>query len=133
MEIIPLIDVVFFLLATFVLFTLAMERLGVFEVPLPQGQTVLNDDPILFIQAREHGAYEVRVGRDGSSEVLARDQLSTRLAEYASSTPRPRVMVQSDERATFGAGVLVLEEVRKARIQQVSIETVRAREPAGTN
>ena len=38
-EIIPLIDVIFFLLATFVLFTLSLNKTGGLAVPLPSAST----------------------------------------------------------------------------------------------
>src|SRR5436189_4127610 len=43
-EIIPLIDVIFFLLATFVLFTLSLNRSGGVKVLLPQAETGLARD-----------------------------------------------------------------------------------------
>ena len=44
-EIIPLIDVVFFLLATFVLFTLSLNKSGGLNVALPQSGTSEARDP----------------------------------------------------------------------------------------
>jgi biopolymer transport protein ExbD len=41
-----------------------------------------------------------------------------------SSQANPRVLVRGDNRAKFGPAVLVLDEVRKAGIEQVSVETV---------
>ena len=41
LEIIPLIDVIFFLLATFVLFTLSLNRSGGLPVTLPVASTVI--------------------------------------------------------------------------------------------
>jgi len=35
-----------------------------------------------------------------------------------------RVLVRGDTRARFGAAIMVLDEVRKAGIDQVSVETV---------
>jgi biopolymer transport protein ExbD len=57
LEIIPLIDVIFFLLATFVLFTLTLQKIRFLELKLPvagrEGSTPAN---LLFLQATEAGA-----------------------------------------------------------------------------
>ena len=36
----------------------------------------------------------------------------------------PRVLIRGDSKAKFGAAVYALDEVRKAQIEQVSVETV---------
>ena len=58
-EIIPLIDVIFFLLATFVLFTLSLKRIKSIPVTLPAAnpspQPPSPDD--VTIQVSDHGTY----------------------------------------------------------------------------
>ena len=41
-----------------------------------------------------------------------------------SSENNPRILIRGDNRARFGAAVFALDEVRKAGIEQVSVETV---------
>ena len=128
-EIIPLIDVVFFLLATFVLFTLSLDKIGALTVPLPKG----GEDPAyttLFLQASDHGMYYWKVGRDGPSELVAAAELASRLEQYKRSVPQPRVLVRGDRTAKFSAAVRALDEVRQAGITQVSLETLVT--PAGS-
>jgi biopolymer transport protein ExbD len=36
----------------------------------------------------------------------------------------PRVFIRGDNKAKLGAAILALDEVRKAGIQQVSVETI---------
>lgn len=125
-EIIPLIDVVFFLLATFVLFTLAMERIKVMPLTLPEGGTLEKaEDLTLFVQAREDGAYTVRQGRDTLPELIVAEMLYFKLQDYKAACPVPRVLIEDDGRAKFGAAMFALDEVRRAEIKQVSIETRR--------
>jgi biopolymer transport protein ExbD len=51
-------------------------------------------------------------------------EIAPRLQNYKTSEPNPRVLIRGDNKARFGAAVLALDEVRKAAIEQVSIETV---------
>ena len=119
-EIIPLIDVIFFLLATFVLFTLSLDKIHSVPVRLPQARANARPDPAdapVVLQISDHGtAYWNR-------ELITRADLAPRLLGYKASTPDPRVLIAGDDRATFGDTVAALDEVRKAGITQVSIET----------
>lgn len=123
-EIIPLIDVVFFLLATFVLFTLSLDKIGAIAVPLPKAG---KEDPAyhtLFIQAADHDMYYWKVGAQGMSELVGAAELAPRLEEYKRSVAQPRVLVRGDRKAKFAAAVRALDEVRLAGIAQVSVETL---------
>jgi biopolymer transport protein ExbD len=125
-EIIPLIDVIFFLLATFVLFTLSLQKIKMIEVPLPvvPPDNYVEKDTTVFIQASADGTFYWKQGRDGAAELITAPELPARLQNYVRSVPEPRVLVRSDRGAKFGAGVLVLDEVRRAGIKQVSVETI---------
>jgi biopolymer transport protein ExbD len=126
-EIIPLIDVIFFLLATFVLFTLSLDKLRSIEVVLPvapPGPPPAGPDEILYLQASEHGTYYWKVGAKSAPEAITAPELGPRLEEYKRSVARPRVFVRGDNRATLGAAVLALDAVREAKIAEVSVETV---------
>ena len=126
-EIIPLIDVVFFLLATFVLFTLAMERLRSLEVPLPVSGRPDAADTTAYVQASEMNTYSWKVGREGVPELIQLAELFPRLAAYRRDVPGARVLVQGDGRATFGSAIVILEQARLAGIREASIETTPAR------
>lgn len=127
-EIIPLIDVVFFLLATFVLFTLSLNTNKVLDLPLPANidrPTPNNDvDTTLYVQASESGTYYFKRGTTGASEVVVSAQLRDKLLAYRNEGGEPRVFIRSDTKAKFGDAVLVLDEVRRAGITQVSVETM---------
>ena len=58
-EIIPLIDVIFFLLATFVLFTLSLSRIQSLPVQLPvaSGTPQKPDDDMVTLQVSDQGTY----------------------------------------------------------------------------
>lgn len=122
-EIIPLIDVIFFLLATFVLFTLSLQKMRSIEVILPGGGKESIEDSTVFIQTSAEGAFYWNKGRDASAELISAAEIGPRLANYKRTVAVPRVLIRTDRAAKFGAAIVVLDEVRKAGIKQVSIET----------
>lgn len=118
-EIIPLIDVIFFLLATFVLFTLSLNRIRSVEVTLPQAGPPVDGPPpeILTIQVSSDGA--IYWNRDP----IDLDELPGRIMSYKQNNTDPKVLIAGDEKARFGTTVMVLDEVRKAGIEKFSVET----------
>lgn len=118
-EIIPLIDVIFFLLATFVLFTLSLNKSGGLPVTLPATNTA---------QARDPGAsVTITIKEDGTlgwdKEPITLDQFLIRLQAYKDTQPDGRVLINGDENALFQQVRYVIDEVRKAGIAKVLIET----------
>jgi biopolymer transport protein ExbD len=118
-EIIPLIDVIFFLLATFVLFTLSLSRIQSVPVQLPVAQpsTQPPDPDLVTLQVSDTGTYF------WNREPITPNEVAPRLHSYKAQVSTPRVLVSGDNRAKFGPTVFVLDEIRKAGIEQVSIET----------
>lgn len=122
-EIIPLIDVIFFLLATFVLFTLSLNRIQSIDVQLPKAveSTGKPDEDIVTLQVSDVGTYYWKVGT-GASELITKEDIVPRLQQL-SQNANARVLIAGDYLARFGPTVLALDEVRKAGISQVSVET----------
>jgi biopolymer transport protein ExbD len=119
-EIIPLIDVIFFLLATFVLFTLSLSRIVSVPVQLPVATPPTNqkpDDDMVTLQVSDTGTYF------WNKEPISSTELEPRLHSYKAQVQTPRVLIAGDNRAHFGPTVYALDQVRKAGIDQVSIET----------
>ncbi|MBI5425991.1 MAG: biopolymer transporter ExbD [Opitutae bacterium] len=118
-EIIPLIDVIFFLLATFVLFTLSLNRINSVPVDLPAGvpQNTSKSEEPTTIQVSEAGNIF------WNRELIDMQELPARIAHYKSQTEDPKILIAGDEKARFGATVQVLDEIRKAGIQKFSVET----------
>jgi biopolymer transport protein ExbD len=119
-EIIPLIDVIFFLLATFVLFTLSLSRIQ--SLPLQLPQAVINnnqkpDDDMVTLQVSDAGTYF------WNKEPMPTSELEPRLRSYKAQTKEPRVLITGDNRAHFGSTVYALDTIRKVGIDQVSVET----------
>lgn len=127
-EIIPLIDVIFFLLATFVLFTLSLQRIADIDVTLPKADPNSRpnpDDQTVYLQVSDEGTYYWKVGNTPATEMIVRDEIVPRLQDYKNRLgENARVLVRGDTKAKFGSAVFALDEIRKAGIEQVSIETV---------
>ena len=119
-EIIPLIDVIFFLLATFVLFTLSLNKIQSVPVNLPQASASAPKD-------QKNTSVVIQLSEGDSAfwnkEPVSLAEVAPRLASYKTSTPNPRVLVTGDDRARFGNVIRVLDEVRLAGIATVTIET----------
>ena len=118
-EIIPLIDVVFFLLATFVLFTLSLAKLQDIPVTLPQASvsTAPPDPDMVRLQITDDGS------AFWNKEPIDTKDIKDRLDELKRRIASPRVLIAGDNRAHFGPVVRALDQVRKAGIEQVSVET----------
>jgi biopolymer transport protein ExbD len=119
-EIIPLIDVIFFLLATFVLFTLSLNKIQSLPIDLPAAKANAApnpDDDTVILQVSDAGAAY------WNKELISMSEIAPRLQNYKSSSPNPRVLVTGDDRARLGAAIKAFDEVRKSGIKQVSIET----------
>jgi len=120
-EIIPLIDVIFFLLATFVLFTLSLNKIQSVPVTLP----VASNTPASKSDLED--TVTLQVSDQGScywnKELITLQEIGPRLQQYKTQVPNPRVLIAGDDKAKFGPTILALDEVRKAGIQQVSVET----------
>jgi biopolymer transport protein ExbD len=124
-EIIPLIDVVFFLLATFVLFTLSLEKIADLKAVFPSSvvDPTMKEDSTLYLEAIGPDVLLWREGRNGVSEQLTFKELSPRLVAFAARTKPPRVALNAGDGAKLGAVTRLLDEVRRAHIEQVCIET----------
>ena len=118
-EIIPLIDVIFFLLATFMMVSLSMVKNNGIKVNLPAAATSA---------PQEHNdRTTISVTKNGdlyfNKEQMQLDQLPARLQQLKSEQSDPKVFINGDEKAIFGAAVEVLDDLRKVGITKVAIDT----------
>jgi biopolymer transport protein ExbD len=124
-EIIPLIDVIFFLLATFVLFTLSLDKIRAIPVQLPVSTPSTSskpDEELVTLQVSDVGTYYWKVG-SSQAELIGVNEITPRLQNLKAQNTNARVLIAGDSMAKFGPTVLALDEVRKADINQVSVET----------
>lgn len=119
-EIVPLIDVVFFLLATFVMVSLSMTRNQGMQVPLPSASSSskLDDDAkAVTITVMDNG--EVFFNKDK----ITMAQLPFKLQTLKAAQKDPKVVVNGAADADFKNIVAVLDEARKIGIAKVGIST----------
>lgn len=120
-EIIPLIDIMFFLLATFVMVSLSMVKNQGIPVRLPAAATSAPQErkDYTAITVSETGDYYF------NKQLVTLDEVVARLRELQSREADPRVFINGDARANFESVVAVLDETRKLGISRVAIETTR--------
>jgi biopolymer transport protein ExbD len=121
-EIIPLIDVIFFLLATFILFTLSLDKINSLEVQLPQavppqGGPPPDEDETVTLQVSDQGSVY------WNRELINISEVTPRLQNHKNQYPNARVLIATDDRARYALGIEVLDKVRKEGIDAVSVET----------
>jgi biopolymer transport protein ExbD len=118
-EIIPLIDIMFFLLATFMMVSLSMVKNQGITLALPKSASAVpqpkTDHIVLSLDAG--GAYYFNKTRTSLEDIRQRlRQLQTLSSEV-------RVTIQGDDKAEFGRAIELLDEVRLLGITKVSIQT----------
>lgn len=118
-EIVPLIDVVFFLLATFVMVSMSMVKNQGVPVRLPSAATGMAEE--------RKAAVTLTVTEEGDvyldKERLPLDSVGSRLKILKANDPDLKVFINGDQHADFGQAVQILDEVRSLGITKVSIQT----------
>lgn len=118
-EIIPLIDIMFFLLAAFMLVSLSMVNLRHVPVNLPAATTAATELPRDLVK--------LSVDRAGliyrEAQPIAANELALALAAQVRTQPALRVLVSADRDARHGDVLRVLDLARRAGVVQVAFET----------
>jgi biopolymer transport protein ExbD len=122
-EIIPLIDIIFFLLATFIMVSLSMSKNQGVQVALPSASSAAS----LGDQSELDKAVTLSVDDKGevfwNKEKITIAQLPLRLQTLKAGSKDPKVILNSDAASSFKYVVAVLDEVRKIGIAKVGINT----------
>ena len=118
-EIIPLIDIIFFLLATFVMVSLSMVKNRAIHVNLPAAATGTQEEPGDFATI----SIDAAGGMFFNKQPVDAAQLESALKQLIAVNAEPRVFIHGDENAAFGKAIAVLDEVRSLGITKVAIET----------
>jgi biopolymer transport protein ExbD len=125
-EIIPLIDIMFFLLASFMMVSLSQTHMKGIKVALPSAvvppPTTAKD--FLSIQVREGNT----VYFDG--QYVADDEILPRLYRLHEANPGIKVSISATMLALHGDVITVLDKVRRARIEKVGYQ-IRAAKAGG--
>jgi biopolymer transport protein ExbD len=124
LEIIPLIDIMFFLLATFIMVSLSMIQNKGLAVNLPgaAAATTQAQTPSVTLSLSAAGRLY------WNKQMIDFNELKLRLQALEISDPDPKVFIHADAKADYGDVVQILDIVRGAGIQKVALRT-KAREP----
>ena len=117
-EIIPLIDIMFFLLASFMMVSLSQTHMKGIKVALPAPQQAPPNEinrPIL-----------IRVGAGNAvsfdGQYVPDDQIMPRLFQLHAANPDLKVSISAEGMALHGDVITVLDKVRRAQIQKVGYQ-----------
>jgi biopolymer transport protein ExbD len=117
-EIIPLIDIMFFLLASFMMVSLSQVHMKGIKVTLPTGQTGETQSKQNYIS--------VSVDKNGNAYFdkaeMNYDQLSAILRKEHEENPEAKVFVRGDADTVHGNIIRVLDILRSVGYYKVSFE-----------
>jgi biopolymer transport protein ExbD len=117
-EIIPLIDIMFFLLAAFMLVSLSMVNLKSVKVNLPTATTATMETKNDFVS--------LSVDRAGliyfDKLPVGPNELVQQLGQWQQTNENVRVFISGDAEARHGDIVRVLDLVRSTGVQRVAFE-----------
>ena len=118
LEIIPLIDVMFFLLASFMMVSLTMIQSKSVKVSLPTAQTgdPENKPNTLAISITSSGAIFL------DKQPIGKNELKNRLASERGQHANTRVVISGDAESRHGSMIAVLDSVRSAGIENVAFQ-----------
>lgn len=117
-EMIPLIDVVFLLLVTFILFTMTMTVRHGIPLDLPSSSTArVERDDCIRITVTEGGTLFLN-----EREVTV-TELPLFLGNLRKNAPDRKVVISGDRDAPYEAVITVLDTVRKSGMDGVSLDT----------
>ena len=117
-EIIPMIDVIFFLLVFFMVSSLAMTKINSMPVALPKTSSspeAIKQDIILTIRADK----SIFLNKNA----VTLDNLGTQLAYEMHDRPQDTVVVNSDEAVPYGLVVQVMDKARQVGVRKFALAT----------
>lgn len=115
-EIIPMIDTIFFLLVFFMISTLSMAHYRGLPINLPKAATG---------QQPPSESAAVTIGPDGKIAIdkqsVARERLGEVLKVRLAATPELLILINADERVEHGLVVEVMDQARQAGAKKMAI------------
>jgi biopolymer transport protein ExbD len=117
-EIIPLIDIMFFLLASFMMVSLSQTHMKGIPIQLPSANVPPPNTPKDFVSIRVGAGNTVSF--DG--QYVTDDQVMPRLFQLHAANPNIKVSISAEGMARHGDVITVLDMVRRAGIQKVGYQ-----------
>ena len=127
-EIIPLIDIMFFLLASFMMVSLSQTHMKGIRVNLPSANT----PPPPPNQVKDYVAIRVTEGATTyfDNVLVLEDDILPRLYELQKQNPDVKVSLSAEPLASHGAVIGVLDKIRLAKIQKIGYQ-IKTASPTG--
>ena len=128
-EIIPLIDIMFFLLASFMMVSLSQTHMKGIRVNLPSA----NQPPPPPTQIKDYVSVRISEGNSiyFDNALVTSDQVLPRLTEIHKTHPEMKVSISADKFALHGDVIDVLDKARQVGIQKIGYQVKVAAGEAG--
>jgi biopolymer transport protein ExbD len=117
-EIIPLIDIMFFLLASFMMVSLSQTTMKGMKVALPTGASGKTQSKKDYVS--------LSVDKDGftyfDKEKIALEDVLPRLRKIYATNPEAKIFIRGDRDALHGNVTRVLDQIRSSGFTKISFE-----------
>ena len=117
-EIIPLIDIMFFLLAAFMLVSLTMINMKGIDVNLPTATSAQPNNKPDFTMVSIDALMDIYFEK----EKVPKEEVLPRFQKLYEANHDVRIFIRADKDATYETVVYVLDKARTAGIQKVGLE-----------
>lgn len=117
-EVVPLIDIMFFLLASFMMVSLSMTQIQRVNLTLPTSSSAVAETkaPPIHLAIDQHGVIT------WDSSIVTPTEITQRLVELTPDE-NTRVLIGADQDCRHQHVLAVLDAVKAAKIEKVSFET----------
>lgn len=126
-EIIPLIDIMFFLLASFMMVSLSQTHMKGMPVNLPAPNLQQQQPPV-----KDYVAIRVTEGANiyFDNVLVFEDDVLPKLFELHKQNPETKISLSAEPLASHGAVMSVLDKARQARIRKIGYQ-IKTASPQG--
>ena len=117
-EIIPLIDIMFFLLASFMMVSLSQVTLKGMKVNLPEGKSgkVQNKKDYVSLSVDKDGYYYF------DKQKIALEEILPKLQQIYRTNPEAKIFIRGDAEAVHGNVTRMLDQIRSSGFNKLSFE-----------
>jgi biopolymer transport protein ExbD len=117
-EIIPLIDIMFFLLASFMMVSLSQVTMKGFKVNLPTGSSgeVQNKKDYISLSVDKDGIYYF------DKTPIKLEEILPRLQQIFKTNPEAKIFIRGDMEAVHGNVTRMLDQIRSSGFTKLSFE-----------
>jgi biopolymer transport protein ExbD len=117
-EIIPLIDIMFFLLASFMMVSLSQVSMKGWKVTLPEGSSgkVQNKKDYISLSVDKDGTYYF------DKQIIKLEEILPRLQLIYRTNPDAKIFIRGDQEAVHGNVTRMLDQIRASGFTKLSFE-----------